>query len=266
MKFKKLIGSFLNKRGYGLKRLYRNFDDILEELFDLIYSSGESLVCFDVGAHEGSSIDRFRRISKNASIYSFEPSRTMFQTLLERYGNDPDVTLVNVGVSDKEGELIFNQHLSSSGSSSFAGTVHGTYFALRRGIQRDTIDQYNVKTESLSGYCVTNGIERIHLLKIDVQGYEEEVIRGCKRLLQEQRIDIIEAEVIVSGVYDKRTSFYDLEKGLLEYGYKLIALSNDGRFYNFGPFDILSNKELQFDVIYVSDRIWASLTVESGSN
>ena len=57
-------------------------------------------------------------------------------------------------------------------------------------------------------------------------------------------------------MYDKRTSIYDIEKGLIDYGYRLIALSNDGRFYNMAAFDVLLNRELFLDLIYVNSKIF----------
>jgi hypothetical protein len=37
--------------------------------------------------------------------------------------------------------------------------------------------------------------------------------------------------------------------------YHLMALSNDGRFFNLGPYDTLLNPELQIDVIFVSETV-----------
>jgi FkbM family methyltransferase len=240
----------------------REFDKILTDVFDLAYDDNECLVIFDVGANNGSSIDRFQKLFKNhLNIHSFEPSKRMFVELQKQFSEDDRITLVNMGVGDKPGELVFNDHITSSGSSSFIGTVQGLKFAQRRKINEETTDRYSVKIDSLDHYCKVNQVKHINFLKIDVQGLEDLVILGCKELLEDNLIDIIELEVIVAQVYNKRTSFYDVEKGLVDYGYRLISLSPDGRFFHGQrPIDIFENAELQFDAIYVKDELYKKIS------
>ena len=250
----------LNRFGYQLKRLNRNFDKILSDLFKKLPTPLTSAVIFDVGANNGSSIERFQRVFKSLRIqpliYSFEPNKGLFQDLKSKYLQSSNVFLYQKGVGSEAGALEFFEHTTSHGSSSFLPVEQNTRFAQRRGIAQDTVRCYEVPIVTIDGVFSEFKLEKINLLKIDVQGFEEDVLKGCSQLLSKQLIDIIEVEVVVAPVYSKRITFFDIEKNLVNYGYRLVALSNDGRYFNLMPFDIFENPELQFDLIYVSPRIF----------
>ena len=53
---------------------------------------------------------------------------------------------------------------------------------------------FDVQTLTLDDYCAERRIERIDALKIDVQGHEEAVLRGARRLLSEGRIRAVVLE------------------------------------------------------------------------
>jgi len=257
----KIAQSGFRRLGYQFKRLNRNFDDIIREIS---YKSGwasSQVTIFDVGANNGSSIERFKRLFPTPApkIFSFEPNRTLASHLTEKYRGEPSITIFNEGVGVSETTLEFLEQKSSHGSSSFVPVSGDTRFARRRGISDSSIEKYQVDVISLDSFARNKGISHINLLKIDVQGFEEDVLAGCKQLFETQAIDMIEVEVIVTPVYQRRVSFFDIEKNLVPYGYKLVALSNDGRFYNLTPFDVFQNPELQFDVIYLSPSMYDRL-------
>ena len=68
---KQIVIFFL--RLFGLK-IYRVHPDIKELTFDEIYIRYlKNPLIMDVGANEGQSIDRFKKIFKNSIIHCFEP-------------------------------------------------------------------------------------------------------------------------------------------------------------------------------------------------
>jgi hypothetical protein len=78
-------------------------------------------------------------------------------------------------------------------------------------------------------------------------------------LLLKSAIDVIEFELIVMDAYETSLATYEILTYLDSYGYKLVALSNDGRQSNKGFSDILGNSELQFDLIFVSKAVYKNL-------
>ena len=91
----------------------------------------------------------------------------------------------------------------------------------------------------------------IDILKIDTQGSEPEVLKGAESLLLKQRISLIEVELIIGVAYERRLNFYDLEKFLIKYGYRLIAISEGG--------NVISYSSYQVDLIYVNEKIYKKI-------
>ena len=103
-------------------------------------------------------------------------------------------------------------------------------------------DNVSVKITTLDKYVKLNKIKSIDYLKIDVQGWEPEVLRGANESLKKGVIKNIELEFMIAQAYDKTVSFSDFDTILCKYKYKLIALNNYG--------DVISNKNLSIDLIY----------------
>jgi len=111
--------------------------------------------------------------------------------------------------------------------------------------------QENVNCITLDEFAKANSVTHIDILKIDTQGSEPEVLKGAEEFLKEQKISIIEIELIIGVAYERKLSFYDLEKIISNYGYKLIAISEGG--------NIISYSSYQVDLIYVNEMIFKKI-------
>ena len=116
-------------------------------------------------------------------------------------------------------------------------------------------EQIDVQVETVDSYVKKNNIKKINILKIDVQGFEGEVLRGAQEMLKANNIDIIELELIVGNMYDKTLSFGEIENIICPYGYKLFALTNHHSSEQHSA-NIIIQPWLQFDVIYTRDEIY----------
>lgn len=205
-------------------------------------------VIFDVGAHHGESIERFRKLYPNAQLHSFEADADNFKTLQARYGTSAAVSLNNFGVGAASGTKLFHRNLKSDTSSFNKVNPDSAWTKLRSRQQNVTVadftqKSYEVKIGTLDDYIEQKGIAYVDILKIDTQGYEDEVLRGAQRALRSQRIGIIETEIILSDMYEKALSFMELEQLMLPHGYRLFAVDTGG--------DMLSSPALALNLIYV---------------
>jgi hypothetical protein len=73
----------------------------------------------------------------------------------------------------------------------------------------------------------TAGITRVHLLKIDCEGYDLQVLRGAAGLLGAQRVDVVQFEYNSQWAYGCSTLGAALQM-LSEYGYAVYLLKHDG--------------------------------------
>jgi FkbM family methyltransferase len=236
-----------------IRKPNRNFDSIINEVFTSI--DLEPKIIVDVGAHKGESINRFSKCYPFSRIFSFEPNPLLYREILENI-QSTNTRVFNYALSNVEQELQFHIHLNSTGSSSVLPINLESNFAKRRNlVDEKDLETINIRSTTLD--CLQNEglFERINILKIDTQGSELDVLMGASNLLNDQKIDLIEYEVMTHDGYGLRNQWSMSISFLLEKGYVFLALSNDGRFYNLGSWDILQNPELQFDVIFVKKSI-----------
>lgn len=188
---------------------------------------------FDVGANIGAICLPLAKTSK-AKIHVFEPSKEVFKYLQLNVQNNKvmNIILNNYAVHSRDGiDVDFYPVEDKYGHSSLAPTY------------KDQL-HYPVKTVSLDAYCQRNNISKIDVLKIDVQGFEIEVLHGCRYLIKNRAIDNIIFE------------FEDWAEGNTEFkagGSQEFLLSN-----GFEIFD-LNNKKLESKITSGSQMLWAKL-------
>jgi FkbM family methyltransferase len=134
---------------------------------------------FDVGSHVGLISFAIAVVRPDVAIHSFEPNPTNAVAWRRNQALNGAISahLTQGGVSDKNGMMGFRV-----GGDSASGEV--------RGVGGDP-----VPVITLDSYCAVHDIDHIDVLKIDVQGHEEAVLRGADGLLSAGAIATIVCEV-----------------------------------------------------------------------
>ena len=248
--FKRVINSFLRPFGYLITKTKINYTNV-DSLFKIIIDYNP--VIFDVGANKGQSIKFFKSVYPNSFIHSFEPIEEEIKILKNLYNSDDNIILNNVAIGDKKERKKFNFNIISS-HSSFNSVIQNTTWIKRRSNKAKikpehyTLETRDVDIIKLDDYASTNNIKKIDILKIDTQGYEDKVLKGCTELLKTNSIKVIKLELIFSEIYENPLNIYDVEKHLIPNGYKLFAISKNGNLY--------SDYIFQADFIYTSPDIY----------
>lgn len=180
---------------------------------------------FDIGANKGQFL---RLILDNIavddfSIHCFEPGKETFKILRGSVRNDKRITLNNIGIGNKKGEAIL--HFDSPGS--------GLASLTKRRLDHFGIDFNNsekVEINTIDDYCSENGIHRIHLLKLDIEGHELDAFSGAKRMFETRSIDMVTFEFGGCNI-DTRTFFQDFWYFFNEVGMKLFRITPSGYLY-----------------------------------
>ena len=181
-----LAVTYLCARALGLHN-YTNARTSGERLVIRIGVEGKPApVVFDVGANEGQWLAELLACCPGARVHAFEPHASLAARVASKY---PSVSVNNLALADEPGTL----HLYDY--SSHAGSQHATLLeGVIDGIHQGSAQRVQVPVGSIDEYCMQRGIDRIDLLKIDVEGFELKVLQGAKRMLAEQRIDVIQFE------------------------------------------------------------------------
>ena len=215
---KKIIQNIVGTLGYSIIKK-KNFLKIQRTLDAAIKNQilKDNPIIFDVGAHEGESIVRFKNIFKDPLIHSFEPQEKSFN-ILKRIKND-NIIINNFALGSKEETKDF--YINSNDATSSFVPLDNTSKHLD-GITK--VKNQKIFIKKLDDYVEENKISCIDLLKIDVQGYEPEVLLGSLKSLS-NKIKMIEVEICFVEYYKNISSFYIIEK-IINEQFKLYSLSS----------------------------------------
>jgi FkbM family methyltransferase len=143
--------------------------DDLVVLFTTVYLSTDAVV-FDVGANIGLTTAIFAQFAPDGKIHSFEPSPEAFPCLEEtvRVNGFTNVVLHQLGLGAVPGKLSFVDDPNSASASHLAIDDTG-----RRGTS------LTVDVETVDGIVERDRIDRLDLIKIDVEGFDLDVVEGA---------------------------------------------------------------------------------------
>ena len=136
-------------------------------------------VIVDVGANIGYSSIFFARNFPEAVIFALEPVQDNFDCLLENIRDCDGIIPYNVAAGRSEGSLVLSL-LHNAEKNLGMMSVYGN------GTRAETVPMF-----PLDELC---GLATVDFIKIDVEGYEYDVLRGADGVLAKHR-PIIQMEV-----------------------------------------------------------------------
>jgi FkbM family methyltransferase len=179
-----LFGSPLrinSREEIGLARAWRQSDqniifrDEVATLLNLSLLLQPGDVFIDIGANVGlysSILSRFANAFPTSKFVAIEPNPQTASRLRESVRNAP-VTILNVGISDKESELAFQRGITS-----------GVFKVVEPGAAGATM----VRCQKLDSLAIPEGDL---VLKIDVEDHELQVLTGAEELLKSGRVKVV---------------------------------------------------------------------------
>ncbi|MGD8366439.1 MAG: FkbM family methyltransferase [Desulfobacterales bacterium] len=157
----------------NVKRVYEPSDDFVP---------GPADVAVDVGANFGSASIQWHRKITRGVIYAIEPHPDTFQRLLRHIELNRAEKVVKpfcTALGAKDGML--SLFLSEAGTMAMK-TRSATYGG----------SQMRVPCLTLDSFAETQNVDHIDLIKIDVEGFESDVLRGAAQMLENTRRVVLE--------------------------------------------------------------------------
>lgn len=131
---------------------------------------------FDVGGNCG-LFSAFAEIScPDAEIHCFEPSSELLP-IIERNISTDRVAVHGVAVGDRDGQVELFVNANSQQTNSLNRS------AVELFAEPNSVESRMVRCIRLDKFAAEKGIDKIDVLKVDVQGYEGAVFRGCRKML-----------------------------------------------------------------------------------
>jgi FkbM family methyltransferase len=183
-----------------------------------------NVVLVDVGMNEGQTTEAMLQIFPDAKVFGFEPTPQLFAKLKERFARRENVVLFQkaLGETKAKGTLHISRHPGATSLLPLDTTVSRGSLPAAPPI----VSSCEVEVDSLDKVLTHQNPGVIDLLKIDVQGYELNVLKGTSQLLAEKRVRLILTEVMFVSEYRNQTSLAELLNYLLPLGYHIVGFYN----------------------------------------
>ncbi|RPJ75270.1 MAG: FkbM family methyltransferase [Alphaproteobacteria bacterium] len=225
-----IISEFLyDPRSYKQKRenLSGNIDiELLRELTQLGKTIKPETI-IDIGANIGTFVKTAQKVFPEAKKYCFEPNSDITGSI-----TTPQTKLYHVALGNVNEKIRFNIS-SHHPSSSFLKPI------LTSDKHPDMLQVASVEIEvkRLDDVLDEKEINKPLLIKIDVEGYELEVIKGGGRIISLAEVVIIETsyQSILSG----QPTFKDIHETMLGLGFKYFG--NIGKLFPYNGLFLQEN-------------------------
>jgi len=231
-----------------------------EKTIKFLIKDNQPLI-LDVGANVGSSLDEFKEWWPDSSIHCFEPQHECWNGLEKSASKFQEKSVVinkcAIG-SVPNNHATFYSHEISTGLSGFnkinlqsQDSIHLNHLLKDNPqslpeYEQSLNQERNVKIIRLDDYLEKLKINHINLLKIDTQGFENQVLEGLGERLAD--VDVVVTELIFYDYYERSLSFSDIERFLIPAGFHLYDISHISK-------NPMNGRTDWVDVIYVYNRL-----------
>lgn len=173
---------------------------------------GKQDVIFDIGANMGVISNWFSQFC--ATVHAFEPYPENIDTIKSQIAlrNVDNITLHSIALGKENTNM--HLHVKSFHGHHSLGDVDNSPTVKRVEVQVRTVDDIFTELE----------IDRINFMKIDVEGFESDVIQGALKTLTEKKVDYILFEIEEKILHSIQRTAQEVFQNLFESGYQIIDL------------------------------------------
>lgn len=171
-------------------------------------------IILEIGAHDGSTTNRFLRLFEKATVYAFEPDPRASEKYRANVTN-PRASLFELAIADQDGTATF--HMSGGRPAGWeggdrgwdgSGSIHPPtgHLEVHPSISFDR--QIEVSVKRLDSWAAEEGIGEVDFIWADVQGAERELIAGGLETLRRTRYfyteysnrELYEGQITLGGI------------------------------------------------------------------
>lgn len=215
--FKANINQVFLDKPYLLSQGYPHIDRVVAVAHFLKVPMNGLVV--DVGGFDGNVAIKFANALPKSQVYTFEPIKKHFEQLKQNTSVYPTIKAFNIGLGETTEELQINK-LSNDSSSSLlevSSNIGNDFFSTN--LAPKAVEMISVKR--LDDILLEN-TSSISILKMDVQGFELQVLKGGIQTLKKVYLIILEMQN--HEFYVGAPMYYELDEFLRNQGFRLFDL------------------------------------------
>ena len=188
----------------------------------------------DVGANSGQFTKASNHFFPTATIYSFEPLRDLYEKNKKSFHKVKEIQVYNLAFGNEEGHINFYQNGYGHISSALEISKENVFYP------KDSIIKIEVPITKIDLFFRDKKLTNKTILKIDVQGFELEVLKGSIETLKNINFIIIEANL--QKLYNNQPTFSMVHDFLIQNDFDLKGMLD----FNLGH----KNKYIEVDLLY----------------
>lgn len=190
--------------------------DWIDDARDILQARGIApRIIMDIGANRGQTSKRLARGFPQADVHCFEPTPASCEVLrrtMQRFTNTTAHALA-FGPEKKMARFFLRDHHETNSFLPLEEPKPGA--GPEAAIE--------VEMQQLDEYVPSKGWSDVHVLKINAEGYDLEILKGGRSLLQSGKIHLIFTEMNFKELYQGQAGFVDMHAFLAGLGYSLVG-------------------------------------------
>ena len=240
-----LLKNLFNKLGYeiGPAEALKKSNDPVEVLQRLL-GKEKVRVIVDGGASIGDTSENFCNCFPKATVHAFEPYPSFQKIIAQKSLKNNRIQLAPFALSDRKSDALMYVNESEGTNSLLKADTQGmssVYGDLLK--EKGTLP---VQTTSLDDWMENAEIAYLDILKLDIQGFEIEAIRGARETLRDGRVKSILCEVMFRKCYERQTEWGELVNEIMRCGFVL---------FNFFETQYVNGQLCQADGLFLHESI-----------
>ena len=192
----------------------------------------------DVGAHKGEFLDNCIPSISFKNAYTFEPQKDIFKILIKNFDKDRRIKNYNIALGSENKKKIMNISKLTSTSSLQELNRNSFFLKIKNlliGKKNTKKNSYKVEINTIDNLFQNKRLSNA-LLKIDVEGYELNVLKGSNNTIKKIKLILIENQFFNMYKNNKTKNWHNF---LLKNEFKLV-------------------KKFRFPLLHFEDRIYVN--------
>jgi FkbM family methyltransferase len=190
------------------------------DIWAWLASLGPLGTLIDIGANDGAFGEFLARHLQVRRAYFFEPQRTLIDQIKARDFGAATIKVFETALGDTPGQADFFENSNHPSSS----LLRVTEYSKREFPQTAGEQKMTVQVARLDDLLRDADLEGEVFLKIDVQGVEDQVIRGGQRVFSRVRFVLIEMSFV--PFYETQPLFEEVHAQLVALGFRFVGIRN----------------------------------------